>query len=158
MGSRVIHDSSAVAVSESPSLPIGILLIDRDSAPRKMLRRELERDGYAVLAVGSIGDALARLRSRHFELVLCTDRNGSKSSVDDNDLLIDATGLVARSLSGYELYLPGIGIDALAVLLIPTSNPKQLRAAVRDVWLRLEKMGVRQDASVRPARPRTSRV
>jgi ActR/RegA family two-component response regulator len=123
----------------SPTTPVGILLIDRGSAPRKVLRRELERDGYAVLAVGSIGDALARLRVRHFELVVCTDRGGSWSSADDNGLLIDAAGLVARSATGYELYLPGIGIDARAVLLIPTADPRHLRKSVRDVSSRLER-------------------
>src|SRR5687767_3765183 len=118
-------------MNESDTAPVGILLIEHDSALRKSLRRELDGEGHAVLAVNSIGEALARLRSRHFELVLCTNRHGSKSMADDYGLLIDSTGLLAHA-HGYELYLPGIGIDARAVLIIPTTDPARIRGVVRD--------------------------
>ncbi|MEX2153014.1 MAG: hypothetical protein WD825_06705 [Gemmatimonadaceae bacterium] len=123
----------------SDAAPIGILLIEQDSTLRKSMRRELDSDGHAVLAVNSIGEALARLRARHFELVLCTNRHGSKSMADDYGLLIDSTSLLARSATGYEVYLPGIGIDARAVLIIPTSDPHRVRGVVRDLWARLER-------------------
>jgi len=126
-------------MNQSDAAPVGILLIEQDSTLRKSMRRELDGDGHAVLAVNSIGEGLARLRSRHFELVLCTNRHGSKSIADDYGLLIDSTGLLARSAAGYELYLPGIGIDARAVLIIPTKDPQRVRGVVRDVWTRLER-------------------
>ena len=103
------------------------------------MRKQLEGDGHAVLAVTSMGEALARLRTRHYEFVLCTSRNGSRSPADDYGILIDASGLLARSASGYEVYLPGIGIDARAVVIMPSGEPSRVSSAVRDVWARLEK-------------------
>jgi hypothetical protein len=138
-------DRQGIAPIDASPPSISILLIERESVPRKTVRRELDRDGHAVVAVGTIGEALARLRSRHFELVISTDGNGSKALADDYGLLIDAAGLVARSTTGYELYLPGIGIDARAILLLPTADIQHVRAAVRDVWSRLERMGVRNN-------------
>lgn len=122
-----------------PVHPVGILLIEQDSALRKSMRRQLEEDGHAVLAVNSMGEALARLRSRHYEFVLCTNRHGSRSLADDYGILIDASGLLAHSASGYEVYLPGIGIDARAVLIMPTNDPQRVSVAVRDIWMRLER-------------------
>jgi hypothetical protein len=119
--------------------PVGILLIEQDSALRKTMRRELEGDGHAVLAVNSIGEALARLRSRHYEFVLCTSRHGSRSLADDFGILIDAAGLLARSATGYEGFLPGIAIDARAVIIVPTNDPLRVSRAVRDVLSRLQR-------------------
>src|SRR5688500_1276443 len=119
-----------------PSL--GILLIEHDSSVRKSMRRELEGDGHAVLAVNSMGEALARLRVRHYALVLCTNRHGSRTLSDDYGILIDAAGLLTRHSSGYEVYLPGIGIDTRAVLTIPTNQPARLLGAVPDVRHRLD--------------------
>jgi hypothetical protein len=118
---------------------VGILLIEHDSTLRKTMRRQLEEDGHAVLAVNSMGEALARLRMRHYEFVLCTSRHGSRSLADDYGILIDAAGLLARGASGYEVYLPGIGIDARAVLIMPTTDPQRLSAAVKDIRARLER-------------------
>ena len=126
-------------MSDSGANPVGILLIEPDSALRKLMRRQLEDDGHAVLAVNSMGEGLARLRIRHYDVVLCTNRRGSRSLADDYDILIDAAGLLARSATGYEVYLPGIGIDARAVLIIPTNDPQRASGAVRDVWARLER-------------------
>ena len=126
-------------MTKSDNHQVGILLIEHDSALRKSMRKQLEDDGHAVLAVNSMGEALARLRSRHYEFVLCTNRNGSRSMADDYGILIDATGLLARGASGYEVYLPGIGIDARAVLIMPTNDPHRASAAVQDVWGRLER-------------------
>lgn len=131
-------------MSDAAAAPVGILLIEQDSVQRKSLRRPLDGDGHAVLAVNSIGEALARLRLRHYELVVCTSRHGGKTLADDYGLLIDKSGLLARSTTGYELYLPGVGIDARAVLIIPTSDPLRVRTVVRDVWSRLERTGAPQ--------------
>lgn len=106
---------------------------------RKSIRRHLEGAGHAVLAVNSIGEALARLRLRHYEFVVCSTRHGSRSLADDYGILIDETGLLARSTTGYEVYLPGIAIDARAVLIIPTNDAQRVAAAVRDVWARLDR-------------------
>ena len=117
-----------------------LLLIERDSAQRKLMRKSLEAAGHAVLAVNSMGEALARLRVHHYEMVLCTDRHNSATLSEDYGPLIDATGLLARSAVGYELYLPGIGIDARAILIVPTTDPHRALLAVRDSSSRLEKM------------------
>ena len=126
-------------MGETGTNTIGILLIEQDSGNRKSLRRQLEGDGHAVLAVNSMGEALARLRSRHYDLVLCTNRHGSRSLSDDYGILIDSSGLLVRGTSGYEVYLPGIGIDARAVLIIPASEPLRVSGAVRDVLARIER-------------------
>ena len=126
-------------MGETGANTIGILLIEQDSANRKSLRRQLEGDGHAVLAVNSMGEALARLRSRHYDLVLCTNRHGSRSLSDDYGILIDSSGLLVRGTAGYEVYLPGIGIDARAVLIIPASEPLRVSGAVRDVLARIDR-------------------
>ena len=117
-----------------------LLLIERDSAQRKLMRRSLESAGHAVLAVNSIGEALARLRAHHYEMVLCTDRHNSATLSEDYGPLIDSSGLLARSPMGFELYLPGIGIDARAILIVPTTDPQRAIAAVKDSSSRLERM------------------
>ena len=48
--------------------------------------------------------------------------------------------LLARSPVGFELYLPGIGIDARAVLIVPTVEPQRALLAVGDSSVRLERM------------------
>ena len=117
-----------------------LLLIERDSAQRKLMRKSLEAAGHAVLAVNSMGEALARLRVHHYEMVLCTDRHNSATLAEDYGPLIDAAGLLERSSVGYELYLPGIGIDARAILIVPTIDPQRALLAVRDSSSRLERM------------------
>lgn len=117
-----------------------LLLIERDSAQRKLMRKSLEAAGHAVLAVNSMGEALARLRSHHYELVLCTDRHNSATLSEDYGPLIDTSGLLARSPVGFELYLPGISIDARAILIIPTTDPHRALLAVREASARLERM------------------
>jgi hypothetical protein len=117
-----------------------LLLIERDSAQRKLMRRSLEAAGHAVLAVNSMGEALARLRVHHYEMVLCTDRHNSATLAEDYGPLIDASGLLARSALGFELYLPGIGIDARAILISPTTDPQRAIAAVKEATVRLERM------------------
>lgn len=121
----------------------GVLLIERDSSQRKLLRKSLEGAGFAVLAVNSMGEGLARLRAHHYDLVLCTDRNNSVTISEDYGPIIDQTGLLARSAAGYELYLPGIGIDARAVLIFPTMDAQRVVPAVKDVSSRLERTNAR---------------
>ena len=123
-------------VEADPTTSLGVLLLSPDSALRKTLRRQLDGDGHAVLAVGSIGDAIARLRARHYPLVLCTNMSGSDSLADDYALLVDSRGLLARTPT-YELYLPGIGIDARAVLMVPGNDPQRVVSVVRLVAGRL---------------------
>ena len=117
-----------------------LLLIERDSAQRKLMRKSLEAAGHAMLAVNSMGEALARLRVHHYEMVLCTDRHNSATLAEDYGPLIDGSGLLARSPVGFELYLPGIGIDARAILIVPTTDPQRALLAVRDSASRLERM------------------
>ena len=117
-----------------------LLLIERDSAQRKLMRKSLEAAGHAVLAVNSMGEALARLRVHHYEMVLCTDRHNSATLAEDYGPLIDGSGLLARSALGFELYLPGIGIDARAILIVPATDPQRAIAAVKDAAGRLERM------------------
>ena len=118
----------------------GVLLIQGNSVVRKALKRELDRDGYAILAVNSLGDAAARVRSMTYRLVLCTDAQRSVAWSDDYELLIDKRGLLARSGGRYELYLPGIGVRAQAVLIMPCVETAGVRAAVAEVMTRLDRM------------------
>jgi hypothetical protein len=140
-------------MNEPSNHPVGILLIEQDSALRKSMRKQLEGDGHAVLAVNSMGEALVRLRTRHYELVVCTNRHGSRSMSDDYGLLIDSEGLLARSAVGYEVYLPGIGIDSRAVLLMPSNEPIRVSNAVTEVWARLERTNGVQPSGFGGPRP-----
>lgn len=72
---------------------------------------------------------------------------------DDYGILIDAAGLLARSASGYEVYLPGIGIDARAVLIVPANDPQRVASAVRDVWARLERTNGTHSSNGAGSRP-----
>jgi CheY-like chemotaxis protein len=47
-----------------------VLLADDDDAVRDMLRAMLERDGFEVVAVGSVRDALARIAGENFDLLI----------------------------------------------------------------------------------------
>jgi hypothetical protein len=118
----------------------GVLLIQGNSTLRKTLRRELERDGYAILAVNSLGEAVARLRTISYKLVVCTDAQRSVAWSDDYELLIETRGLLARSGGRYELYLPGTGVRAQAVLIMPCVDPAGVRGAVAEVMTRLDRM------------------
>jgi len=118
----------------------GLLLLQGNSALRKTLRRELERDDYAILAVNSIGEAVARLRTISYRLVVCADAQRSVAWSDDYELLVDKRGLLARSGGRYELYLPGIGVRAQAVLIMPCVDPASVRSAVAEAMTRLDRM------------------
>lgn len=128
----------------------GVLLIQSNSVLRKALRRELDRDGYALLAVNSLGEAVARLKSLSYRLVVCTDAQRSVAWTDDYELLIDTRGLLARSGGRYELYLPGIGVHAQAVLIMPCTDTAGVRSTVAEVMVRLDRM------SASPQRPTLS--
>lgn len=123
-------------MTESPTTSLGVLLLSPDSGLRKTLRRQLERDGHAVLAVSTIGDAIARLRTRHYPLVLCANQHHTGQMAEDYALLVDSRGLLARN-GVYELHLPGIGIDARAVLLLPVTDASRVTNVVRQVAERL---------------------
>ena len=47
-----------------------ILLAEDDGAVRGMLQQSLERDGFEVVAVGTVRDALSRIAAEHFDLLL----------------------------------------------------------------------------------------
>ena len=114
---------------------IAVLLIQRQKLPRKQLRRSLELDGYFVTSVSSEDDARTQLRDRRYDLVVCTDRNSHAlhaSLIDESAPLLQTTGL--------ELYLPGVGVNAHAVLVAPTRDPHHLRTAVRQALSRTKRM------------------
>lgn len=119
---------------------LGVLLIQGNTTLRKTLRSDLGRAGYAVLAVNSMGEATARLRMRHYHLVVCSDLQRSVSWADDYDLLIDRRKLLSRSGSRYELYLPAPGMGADAVLIMPCVEPAAVRVAVAEASLLVEQM------------------
>lgn len=119
---------------------LGVLLIQGNTTLRKTLRSHLGRAGYAVLAVNSLGEATARLRMRHYHLVVCSDLQRSVSWADDYDLLIDRRKLLARSGGRYELYFPAPGMGADAVLIMPCVDPAAVRMAVAEASLFVEQM------------------
>jgi CheY-like chemotaxis protein len=47
-----------------------ILIAEDDSAVRSMLRESLERDGFEVVAVGTVRDALSHIAAERFDLLL----------------------------------------------------------------------------------------
>ena len=112
-------------------MPQAILLFERQTTARRALRQALERDGHAVLAVPSIGEALHRLRSRQYDIAVCTDAR-ERPSDEDFELLVDTNGVVAHHAAGYDLFLPGAGIHASMVMIIRTNDPQRVRGAVHE--------------------------
>ena len=47
-----------------------ILLAEDDDSVRDMLRTSLERDGFEVVAVANVCDALGRIASENFDVLL----------------------------------------------------------------------------------------
>ena len=135
-GSPLAGNSRRMTGTHDTTNGLGILLLVSDSGLRKLLRRHLEREGHPVLAVGSIGDAIARLRSRHYPLVLCASGHQGAAMAEDYALLIDSRGMLART-GAFELFLPGIGIDARGVLLVPVAEPGRVSDFVRQAAERL---------------------
>ena len=131
----------------------GLLLIQGNTTLRKTLRADLSRAGYAVLAVNSLGEATARLRLRHYHLVVCSDMQRSVSWADDYELLIDRRRMLSRSGGRYELYFPAPGMGADGVLIMPCVDPASVRLAVNEVSARLVELRAMADAA--PSNSRT---
>jgi len=117
-----------------------LLLIQSNTAVRKILRSDLGRAGYAVLAVNSMGEATARLRLRTYHLVVCSDQQRSVSWADDYDLLIDRRKLLSRSGGRFELYFPAAGMGTDGVLIMPCTDPALLRVAVKEAGVLLDQV------------------
>jgi len=129
----------------------GLLLIQSNTTLRKTLRASLGRAGYAVLAVNSMGEATARLRTRHYHLVVCSDLQRSVSWADDYELLIDRKRMLTRSGGRYELYFPAPGMGTDGVLIMPCVDAAAITPAVNEVSARLGEM-----RSAAETAPRTS--
>ena len=127
-------------MSMSMNAAPGLLLIQSNTAIRKTLRADLSRAGYAVLAVNSMGEAKARLATRTYHLVVCSDQQRSVSWADDYELLIDRRRLLSRSGGRYELYLPAAGMGTDGVLIMPCVDPSALRLAVNEASVLLDQM------------------
>jgi CheY-like chemotaxis protein len=56
-------------LAEESTMP-RVLVADDDDGVRSMLRQVLERDGFEVVAVGSVPEALARIAAESFDLLL----------------------------------------------------------------------------------------
>jgi hypothetical protein len=124
----------------------GLLLIQSNTTLRKTLRSDLGRAGYAVLAVNSMGEATARLRMRHYHLVVCSDQQRSVSWADDYELLIDRRRMLTRSGGRYELYFPAAGMGTDGVLIMPCVDPAAVRQAVNEVSARLGELRAATDS------------
>src|SRR5690349_1180761 len=131
----------------------GLLLVQGNTAVRKVLRTDLTRAGYAVLAVNSMGEATARLKMRQYHLVVCSDPQRSVSWADDYELLIDRRRMLSRSGGRYELYLPAAAIGADAVLIMPCVDPAAIKVAVNEVSSRLGEWRAAAEATPRKSLP-----
>jgi len=101
-----------------------ILLADDDEAVRSMLQAALERDGFEVIAVAGVKDALSRIASENFD-VLLSDLHLPQAG--DGFTLVGAMRrthpqAVTMVLSGYpflEEALSAIRFEADAILVKP---------------------------------------
>jgi two-component system response regulator HydG len=59
-----------------------VLVADDDRTCRDSIQRVLEREGYQVEAAADVDSALAALRARRFDLVVCDYRMPGKSGID----------------------------------------------------------------------------
>jgi hypothetical protein len=117
-----------------------ILLIETNSTIRQNIRRHLDAAGYSVFAACSLGDALARLRSIAYDLVVWTDRYAAGLSDHGHPLLLGAEPRSTRTAAGSTLFLPGPTVLAKGVLVVTTTDPDRARRAIADAELRLERM------------------
>lgn len=96
------------------------------------MRAWLERSGFSVMAVGSIGEAAARLRSLEYALVVCNDKQRSTKWSEDYELLIDVRHPPVKADAVHELHLPRSELKTFGVLLIPSAEPAAVRTAIED--------------------------
>lgn len=111
---------------------VPILVVQGNVSLRKVMRTWLERSGFTVMAVGSMGEAAARLRSLEYALVVCNDRPRSVRWSEDYELLIDAKHPPVRADATHELHLPRTGLKTFGVLLMPSADPAAVRVAIED--------------------------
>jgi CheY-like chemotaxis protein len=113
-----------------------ILLSEDDDAVRDMLRETLERDGFQVVAVGTVREALHRIATENFDLLL-SDLHMPHAG--DGFTVVSAMrhthpNAVTLVLSGYpamEEALAAIRVQADEILVKPIEIAS-LRAIVRD--------------------------
>ena len=113
-----------------------ILLAEDDDAVRDMLQKTMERDGFEVVAVGSVRDALARIAAENFD-VLISDLHMPQAG--DGFTLVSAMRhthpqAVTLVLSGYPALdeaLAAIRLQADEILVKPIEIAS-LRALIRE--------------------------
>ena len=113
-----------------------ILLAEDDDAVRDMLQKTMERDGFEVVAVGSVRDALARIAAENFD-VLISDLHMPQAG--DGFTLVSAMRhthpqAVTLVLSGYPALdeaLAAIRLQADEILAKPIEIAS-LRALIRE--------------------------
>jgi DNA-binding NtrC family response regulator len=59
-----------------------ILVADDDTTCRDSIQKVLEREGHTVHTAENVDNALAALRLRHFDLVVCDYRMPGKTGID----------------------------------------------------------------------------
>jgi len=128
-------------------MPYRVLLVERDSSPRRSLKRALDHEGHAVVAVNSIGEALARLRSSAYDVVVLTGARESRAIAEEYELLIDASSKLATRMTDSDAYLPGIGIHTSLVLIVASREPHRVSGAVRDCEALLRRRQATQAAN-----------
>jgi DNA-binding response OmpR family regulator len=113
-----------------------VLLADDDEAVREMLQVALERDGFEVVAVGNVKDALSRIAEENFD-VLISDLHMPRGG--DGFTVVGAMRhthpqAVTLVLSGYPFLdeaLSAIRLQADEILVKPIEIPL-LRAIIRE--------------------------
>ena len=120
---------------------VPILVVQGNVSVRKAVRSSLERAGYAVMVVGSVGEAAARLRLLDYDVVVCNDRQRSTKWSEDYEQLLDARHPPVRADATHELHLPRAELKTLGVLLMPGSDPAALQAAIEEALRVLSREG-----------------
>jgi hypothetical protein len=130
-----------MALANSPKgAPFCVLLIQPETAHRKVLRVELEKAGGHVIAVDSGAEALVRLRWRRYDLVIFSGRVDRPPAAEDFEILVDRSGLLSTE-GGYALYAPCAGVRAAAVLVVSSVDPSSVAASMQAVRSRVIQMG-----------------
>ncbi len=112
-----------------------LLVVHRLSRTRKSLVRHLESRGERVLGLDTLGSALPRVRTRRYELLLCTDPPTGSRWVEDYARIVTPDGMLARTL-GYELWKPASGLHCDVIVIVPGADPEAMDAAIRDARAR----------------------
>jgi DNA-binding NtrC family response regulator len=112
-----------------------ILVTDDEKTCRESIQMVLEREGHEVETAGSVDNALERLDSRKFDLVLCDYRMPGKSGIDLLTELAkrgsEVPVILISACADYRTELAAMAMGAAEMLRKPLRRKDLIESAMR---------------------------